>query len=138
MRASVALRIVLAGGGPPSRVALRQLVEAWGWSVVGHADDLLGAARLARAWDADVVLVDGVAGGVDPQTEAGLVPGPGRPLLVRLLNHPSEFAAVESGLAVMKGVPRDHIRELILDALAGAEDGITRFSKETGVDAGIR
>lgn len=106
------LEVVVADARATARQALRALVESWGWSVVGEADDELSAVSHARRSVPDVVLADasihdsGLLGGL---ASTGVS-------VIRLLERPQEHAAM-TGPAVLKGVPEAHLRSVIESAV---------------------
>jgi DNA-binding NarL/FixJ family response regulator len=113
------VRVVVADPRPTARVALHRLVEGgWSWSVVGEAADGLEAVRLVRQQDADVLLVDASVGGLTLRSMNELLSEPSGALVVGLLDSPHQHADTR-GVAVLKGVPADRMRELILLELEG-------------------
>lgn len=106
-----------------TREVLRQLFEeVWGWSVLGQASDSTEALALVRSTSPDVVVVDSHPADPVLASLSELVAPLGRPVVVSLLDFPHEHAATR-GPAVLKGVPVDHIRQVILEALEEARPG---------------
>ena len=111
------LRFVLVDARPTARAALREVVEEqWGWSVVGDAVDGFEAIRVARNEDADVLLVDAAVEGLDLKALFDLVDPVAGPLVVGLLDFPHQHVAAK-GVAVLKGAPPEHVRNVILGSL---------------------
>lgn len=110
-----ALRIVVAAPFEGARQTLRRLAEErCGWTVVAEAGDGLSAVSGARAHRADVVLVDGGIEGPGLIGVRRLIPT-GFPLVVGLVEHPSELAA--DGISVLKSAPAERICETVLAAV---------------------
>ncbi|MPZ68755.1 MAG: hypothetical protein GEU71_04410 [Actinobacteria bacterium] len=111
------LRFVLVDARPTARAALREVVEEqWGWTVAGEAVDGFEAIRVARNEGADVLLVDAAVEGLDLKALFDLVDPEVGPLVVGLLDFPHQHVAAR-GVAVMKGAPPDHVRNVILGSL---------------------
>ena len=83
--------------------------------MAGEAKDGYEAVRLARELYPDVLLVDASASGGQMSTLYGLM-GTSGSLVVRLIDRPQEHAE-GGGIAVLKGVPSERIRKVILEAL---------------------
>jgi AmiR/NasT family two-component response regulator len=113
----VNLHVVVADPRGPARSALTSLVGEWGWNVVGQAADGFEAVRLTRELKPDVLLVDAAAGGLDVATIYDLVDPDAGPLVVRLIDRPQQHGSHSMGVAVLKGVPGDRVRAVILEAL---------------------
>ena len=114
------IELVIADPRSGARDALKAIVQGWGWTVTGEARDALEAVRVARELEPDVLIIDAAAG--QPDIDEILTRGPSgaRPLVVRLLDRPQEHAA-RGGIAVLKGVPGDSLRETIEAALTERE-----------------
>lgn len=110
-------QVVVADPRTSARAALRTLVGEWGWTVVGEASDGFEAVRLARELKPDVLLVDAASGGLDVASIYDLVDPTSGPLLVRLIDRPQQHATQHMGVAVLKGVPGERVRAVILDAM---------------------
>ncbi len=114
------LTFVLVDARPSARAALREVVEEqWGWSVIGEASDGFEAVAVARRADADVLLVDAAVDGLDLKSLNELIDPAVGPLVVGLLDFPHQHAAAK-GVAVMKGAPPEHVRNVIIGALSSA------------------
>ncbi len=111
------LQVVVADPRGSARTALTNLVQEWGWTVSGEATDGFEAVRLAREVKPDVLLVDAAAGGLDVASIYDLVDAEAGPLLVRLIDRPQQHGTHRMGVAVLKGVPGERVRAVILEAL---------------------
>lgn len=112
------LRFVLVDARPTARAALREVVEQqWGWTVVAEAVDGFEAIRIARSEDVDVMLVDAAVEGLDLKAMNDMIDANTGPLVVGLLDFPHQHASAK-GVAVMKGAPPEHVRNVITAALA--------------------
>ena len=87
---------------------------------MGEAKDGYEAVRLARELYPDVLLVDASLGGRTMSSLYELMEDSGS-LVVRLIDRPQEHAEL-SGLAVLKGVPSERIRKVILEALGERDE----------------
>jgi chemotaxis response regulator CheB len=112
------LQVVVADPRASARSALTRLVGEWGWSVVAEASDGFEAVRLAREFKPDVLLVDAATGGLDVASIYDLVDADSSTLLVRLIDRPQQHATQQVGVSILKGVPGDRVRAVILEALA--------------------
>jgi hypothetical protein len=94
--------------------------------VTAEAKDGYEAVRLARELYPDVLLVDASLGGRAMRSLYELM-RPSGSLVVRLIDRPQEHAEY-GGIAVLKGVPSERIRQVILEALRArdAESGRER------------
>lgn len=111
------LQVVVADPRASARTGLRSLVAEWGWTVVAEASDGYEAVRLAREFKPDVLLLDAAAGGLDVASIYDLVDPNWGPLVVRLIDRPQQHATQRMGVAILKGVPGDRVRAVILEAL---------------------
>lgn len=84
--------------------------------MVGDAVDGFEAIRVARNEDADVLLVDAAVEGLDLKALFDLVDPVAGPLVVGLLDFPHQYMAAK-GVAVLKGAPPEHVRNVILGSL---------------------
>jgi chemotaxis response regulator CheB len=109
------LHVVVAGATTAARSTLAELVRSWGWTVAGEARDGYEAVRLAREVYPDVLLVDASLRGRNMSSLYELMEDSGS-LVVRLIDRPQEHAEL-GGIAVLKGVPSERVRQVILDAL---------------------
>lgn len=111
------LRVVVAAPLDGARAALRRLVEdQWGWKVVAEATDGLAAVRAARTDRADVLLADGSLEGPGIPGIREILPKDSPILVVGLVDRPTDLAATD-GIAILKGVPGDRVRRVVLEAL---------------------
>ncbi|MGH2754514.1 MAG: hypothetical protein ACRDLB_08770 [Actinomycetota bacterium] len=110
------MHVVVAGATSAARSTLAALVRAWGWQVVAEAADGYQAVRLARELYPDVLLVDASLTGRKMTALYELMDSASGPLVVRLIDKPQEHAGF-GGIAVLKGVPSERIRRVILDAV---------------------
>ena len=109
------LEVVVADTSPVARRSLSRMVRGWGWHVVAEATDGLEAVRLARELEPDLLIVDVSRGSRGWTPLYDLLESAG-PLVVRLIDRPQDHAS-GAGVAVLKGVPADRVRAVILDAL---------------------
>lgn len=109
--------MVVAHPRAAARQALSRMVTDLGWTVVGEATDGFEAVRVARSTEADVLLVDGATKALDVATGLGAGDPSTSPLVVRLIDRPQEHA-VEGGIAVLKGVPRERLQRRIVEAMS--------------------
>ena len=109
------LHVLVAGATTTARSTLSALVRSWGWTVAAEAKDGYEAVRLARELYPDVLLVDASVSGRQMSTLFELMTGSGS-LVVRLIDRPQEHAEL-GGIAVLKGVPSERIRKVILESL---------------------
>lgn len=109
------MHVVVAGATTAARETLSTLVRSWGWTVAAQAKDGYEAVRLARELYPDVLLVDASLGGRAMRSLYELMGASGS-LVVRLIDRPQEHAEL-GGIAVLKGVPSERIRRVILEAL---------------------
>ncbi|MGH3442213.1 MAG: hypothetical protein ACRDUY_09260 [Nitriliruptorales bacterium] len=111
------LRVVVAAPLDGARAALRRLVEGqWGWEVVAEAADGLAAVRAARTNRADVLLADGSLEGPGIAGIREILPGDSPILVVGLVDRPTDLATSQ-GISILKGVPGDRVRRVVLEAL---------------------
>ncbi len=114
-------RIVLADPHDASRSALARVIsESWGWEVVAEVHDGIEAASVARRTSADVVLADVGIRGLTLSDLCGHFERAGRPVVVGLCDFPNQLAMIRCP-AVLKGVPPEHLREVIETILAGPQ-----------------
>ena len=114
---ALALRVVIADPVAAARAALRRILETeLGWTVVGEAIDGLGAIRTARAERADVLLVDSTVSGLDLASIQRLLPPDSGILVVGMTDRPESLAAA-GGVSVMKSVPVQRLRTVVVDGL---------------------
>lgn len=125
------IELVLADPRPSARQGLRRVVEAWGWDVVAEARDALEALRMARELEPDLVLIDSAArlSGVPEMSSLGAARN--LPLIVSMIDVPQELSSGNE-LKILKGIPMDRMRQLIVDALEAHEE--IRDVVETGVN----
>ena len=109
-------QIVVADPRQAARTTLTSLVEEWGWSVVAEAVDGLEAVRMSRQLKPDVLLIDASSGGLDVAGLYDLMDPQTAPLVVRLLDRPQDHAR-GLGVGLLKGVPGERMRQVVLDAL---------------------
>jgi hypothetical protein len=83
--------------------------------VAGEAKDGYEAVRLARELYPDVLLVDASLSGRAMSALYELM-GTSGSLVVRLIDRPQEHAEL-GGISVLKGVPSERIRNVILEAV---------------------
>jgi DNA-binding NarL/FixJ family response regulator len=114
------IELIVADPRAGARETLRSIVSSWGWKVIAEANDGLEAIRLSRELDPDVVLIDSIAGGAETADIYTRAQSSKAPLVVRLIDSPQEHAGA-GGLTVMKGVPGDKLRKMILAALEDRE-----------------
>ena len=128
----MSIELIIADPRAGVRETLRHIASGWGWSVVAEAKDGLEAIRLSRELEPDVVLIDSIAGGAETADIYTRSASSKAPLIVRLIDSPQEHAGV-GGLTVMKGVPGDKLRKMIVVALnEKAEAPRETTSVETG------
>ena len=123
----MSIELIVADPRAGARETLRRIASGWGWTVVAEAKDGLEAIRLSRELEPDVVLIDSIAGGAETADIYTRSSSSKAPLIVRLIDSPQEHAGV-GGLTVMKGVPGDKLRTLILGALEEKSEARSRMT----------
>jgi DNA-binding NarL/FixJ family response regulator len=99
--------------------------------VVAEARDALEALRMARELEPDLVLIDSAArlSRVPEMSSVGAARN--LPLIVSMIDVPQELSSGNE-LKILKGIPMDRMRQLIVDALEAHEE--IRDVVETGVN----
>lgn len=97
------------------RPGLVALFESWGWQVVGHADDDLGALAEARRTRPDLVVIHGTGEGAFGDLDLARESLGCR--IVSLLDVPQQLAGRGDG--VLSGLPAADLRERLLAVLDG-------------------
>jgi DNA-binding NarL/FixJ family response regulator len=101
--------------------------------VVAEARDALEALRIARELNPDLVLIDSAArlSGVPEISSLGTARS--LPLIVSMIDVPQELSS-GAELKILKGIPMDRMRRLIVDALDAHEEIRLADVVETGVN----
>src|SRR5581483_4898284 len=126
--------VVIVDHHDTTRSVLRQVFEEqWGWSVVGEATlgtDAVGLARMSRP---DVIVADAGITDMTVDELSRLVGPPSGPsVVVALLDFPHQYATGPES-AVIKGVPMDHLKNVVLRTLRQAHPEDPRWAERSVV-----
>ena len=125
--------VVIVDHHEMTRAVLRQVFEEqWGWSVLGEATTGTDAVVLARTHRPDVIVADAGITDMSVDELSRLVGPPAGPsVVVALLDFPHQYASGPDS-SVIKGVPMEHLRNVVLRTLQQAHPNDPRWAPNPG------
>ena len=113
--------VVIVDHHDATRSVLRQVFEEqWSWSVIGEVSTGTDAVVLARTTRPDVIVADAGITDMSVDELSRLVGPPSGPsVVVALLDFPHQYAAGPDS-SVIKGVPMDHLKNVVMRTLRQA------------------